>query len=146
MDIRECAEAFLQTEGDEIEIPTKNPESSSVILWRYLKERRERLNDYNDRICISKTKNSLILRRCKDLADEAIVTLKDGTKVPLRDLIEPSPEIKRLCQKIKEKIEGTLPSYEDVKIPSIEEIETWDLSKPDRELLLGTIKDIKVNS
>ena len=147
MDLRECAERFLASNWEEIEIPCNNPESSRVILWRYLKIRRERIGDYSNRISISKTRNSIILRKTKDLPDEAIVTLKGGTKVPLRDLLGPSQEIKRLCEKIKAKIEGTLPSYEDVKIPTIEEIETWDLSKPDRELLLKTIKDIiKVNS
>lgn len=147
MDIKDCAEKFLQNDWEEVEIPTKNPESSSVILWRYLKERREKLNDYNDRISIRKTKKSLVLRKCNDMVDESIVTLKDGTKVPLRDLLGTSKRIEEYCNLLMQHVQGTAPSYDETRVPSSKEemrkiTEKWNLSKPDTELCMKTIKEI----
>ena len=143
--MQKLLDEFLQNdEMRTLKIPSLKPESMKVRAWRQLKKFKERTGiDPNIRICLG---DKCVLLEKEDLLSQATCILSDGREIPVKDLF-PSPEIKRLCRKIKEKTEGTLPSYEDVKIPSIEEIETWDLSKPDRELLLETIKDIiKVKS
>ena len=87
MNIRECTEKFLNGPLKEMEIPTDNPESSRVILWKYLKKRRERLKEFNERVSISKKEKSIVLKKYKEMTEEAIVTLKDGSKAFLKDVI-----------------------------------------------------------
>ena len=89
MDIRECTERFITSQWKKMEIPTDNPESSRVILWKYLKKRRERLKEFNERISISKKEKSIVLKKYKERPEEAIVTLENGDEVLLKDLINP---------------------------------------------------------
>ena len=144
MDIRDCVEKFILNPWNEIEIPTENPESSRVILWRYLKQRREAVKDFSSRISIAKKEKSIVLRKYKDLADESIVTLKDGSKVSLSSLTEePSQVTKDYCQKMRDHVKGILPSWDEIELPTEEKINGWDIPKVDKEMFLKTLNEIK---
>ena len=87
MTLKDLIEIFISSDLKEMEIPTGNPNNTSVILYRYLKRRREKLNDFKHFVSIQKRPKSLLLQKHEFSLENTIVTLKDGTKVPLKEVI-----------------------------------------------------------
>ena len=90
MTLKDLIETFISSDLKEMEILTENPNSTSVILYRYLKRRREFLGDFVHFISIKKKAKSLLLQKYEissELENEVMVTLKNGTKVPLKEVI-----------------------------------------------------------
>lgn len=142
--IRYHVDLFIEhPEFPTIDIPTEKPQSARVIAWREIKRYEKQTGrDLGIVISVPKDGSYITLTRQSNSLDGSIVTMRDGTRIPLKDLIV-SKGIKEHCEMILKKVKGELNPGDEVDIPSPEEIQNSELSKADKEYYLKTLETVK---
>ena len=141
--VKDDINRFLQTkEAKVMEIPGESPASLKVVTWRFLKSYKER-SGIDPNIRISLIDNGI--RLTKNKIPKTFFLLEDGSKVYCEEYREPSKDVQKFCQQCRDKVNGTLPSWEaeDFEIPTEEKIKEWNMSKADERLCLKTLQEIK---
>ena len=141
--MKDAIDDFLQNnEMDFIKIKTTKPESMKVKAWRFLKKFEERTK-INPNIRISLEKDGILLSKEKL---EIVCGMHDGTLVDYKDFKGPSKMTLDYCQKMRDHVKGILPEWDEIELPTEEEINGWDISNVDKEMFLKTLQEIKESS
>ena len=142
--MKDMIDKFLQeTSMKAIRFKNDKPESMKVKAWRFLKKFEDRTG-INPNVKISLEPGGIILKKEKV---EATCILENGEEVSFEEFRGPSKDVIKFCQEMRDKANGTLPSWDtDFEIPSEEKIKEWNMSKADEKLCLKTLQEIKESS